>query len=228
LTGLPTSANHNGGIIKFGPDGKLYVIIGDAENPDSARNLDSLAGKILRVNSDGSAPTDNPFYFNGAGNRDKVYSRGHRNSFGFTFHPQTGDLWESENGPDSPEFDEVNRVTRGGDYGWDSSVQSGCRNSPPLIDPIVQFSIFAPTGIVAFPANSAIYPSAFQNNLLVSGFNDGTIRLVIANPAVQCGSGNTTVAYPGNVGGLISLMLGSDGYVYVSSTDGVIYRVIPH
>jgi len=232
LDNLPTAGNHNGGIIRFGPDGKLYVIIGDAGNPANAGNLDSLAGKILRVNSDGSAPTDNPFYASDP-NPDpnspskKVYSLGHRNSFGFTFHPQTNDLWESENGPNSPEFDEVNRVIAGGDYGWDSNGQSGCRNSPPLIDPIVQFSIFAPTGVVAIPANSAIYPSALQNNLLVGGFNDGTIRLVIANPLASCGSGNTSVAYPGNLGGLISLMLASDGYVYVSNGDSI-FRVVPH
>jgi aldose sugar dehydrogenase len=228
LDNLPTAGNHNGGIIQFGPDGKLYIIIGDAGSPSDAQNLDSLAGKILRINPDGTAPSDNPFYSDGTANRDKVFSFGHRNSFGFTFHPQTNELWESENGPSSPEFDEVNRVLSGNNYGWDSSGQSGCRFNPPFIDPVVQFSIFAPTGIVGIPANSTIYPSAFQNNLLVGGFNDGTIRLVIANPSSPCGSGNTSVAYPGNVGGLISLMLASDGYVYVSSVNGVIYRVIPH
>lgn len=233
LSNLPTSGSHNGGIIKFGPDGKLYVIIGDAENPSNAPNVDSLAGKVLRVNADGSAPTDNPFYVNDPNPdpnspRKKVYSYGHRNSFGFTFHPSTGDLWESENGPSSPQSDEVNRVIAGGNYGWDANGQSGCRNSPPLVDPIVAFPIFAPTGIVGIPASSSVYPFAYQGNLLVAGFNDGTIRLVIANPSVPCGSGNTSVAFSGGLGGLISMVLGSDGYVYVSSMNGVIYRVVPH
>lgn len=237
LTGLPKSANHNSGIIKFGPDGKLYMIIGDAENPSNAQNLDSLAGKVLRVNADGSAPTDNPFYANDPNPslnspRKKVYSLGHRNSFGLTFHPSTGDLWESENGPSGPQRDEVNRVVRGGNYGWDSTQQSGCRNLPlQFKDPIVEFPIFAPTGIVGIPSNSNVYPSAYQGNLLVAGFNDGTIRLVIANPSAPCGSGNTSVAFPGGSGLLISLMLGSDGYVYASgvpsSTDSAIYRVVP-
>ena len=62
LDNLPASTNHNGGIIQFGPDGKFYVVIGDAENTANAQSLTSLAGKILRVNSDGSAPSDNPFF----------------------------------------------------------------------------------------------------------------------------------------------------------------------
>jgi len=231
LTGLPTSANHNSGIIKFGPDGMLYIIIGDAESPSSAQDLDSLAGKILRVNpATGAGVSGNPFLGTGGPNRDRVYSLGHRNSFGFTFHPSTGDLWESENGPS--DFDEVNRITSGGNYGWNSSQRSGCRNlAPQFIDPIVQFPIFAPTGIVGIPSNSSVYSSAYQGNLLVAGFNDGTIRLVIANPSASCGSGNTSVAFTGGLGFLTSLVLGSDGYVYASgvpsTTNSAIYRVVP-
>ena len=214
--------------MSFGPDGKLYMIIGDAGSPNAAQDKTSLAGKILRVNPDGSSPPDNPFSSDPNPNARKVFSLGHRNSYGFTFHPSTNDLWESENGPDNPEFDEVNRVVAGGNYGWDSIGQSGCRNSPPFLDPIVELPIFAPTGIVVIPAGSSIYPPTYRHNFLVAGFIDGTIRLVIANPSATCGTGNTSVAYPGNVGGLISLMVASDGYVYVSSVNGVIYRVITH
>ncbi len=232
LNNLPTSSTHNGGIIKFGPDGKLYVVIGDAENPDNAQNLDSLAGKVLRVNSDGSAPTDNPF-FNGSGNRDKVYSYGHRNSFGITFHPSTGQLWESENGPNFN--DEVNRIVIGGNYGWDSSQRGGILNDPCCVDPIVVYNspLIAPTEIVGIPGNSSVYPQAYRNNLLVTAWNDGTIRLVIPNASNPALPGTTSVAYPGNVGGLVSMMLASDGYVYVTKggsgfSDGAIFRVIPH
>ena len=99
LDTLPVNSFHNGGIIQFGPDGKLYVIIGDAGNMANSQNLTSLAGKILRVNPDGSAPSDNPFFLNANANEKKVFSFGHRNSYGFGFHSHTGHLWETENGP---------------------------------------------------------------------------------------------------------------------------------
>jgi glucose/arabinose dehydrogenase len=192
-----------------------------------------LAGKVLRVNPDGSAPPDNPFYVNGTGNRDKVFSRGHRNSFGFTFHPQTGHLWESENGLN--DNDEVNRVVAGGNYGWDSSMQGGFLNNPCCINPIVAFNpVIAPTGIIAVPGNSAVYAPAYRNNLLMAAWNDGTIRLVIPNASNPDQPGTTSVAYPGGQGGLLSFMLGMDGYIYVTNglfvpfNGSSIFRVIPH
>jgi len=225
LDNLPGSFNHNSGIIKFGPDGKLYVVIGDAVlNPDDAQNLDSLAGKILRVNPDGSAPLNNPFYVDGTQNRDKVFSYGHRNSYGFTFHPQTNDLWESENGPQ--DNDEINRIVAGGNYGW--PTYRGIVNQPGFVDPILAFiSVIAPTGIIAIPGDSSIYPPAFRNNLLVAAFIDGKIRHVILSGANLDQFGGTSVAYTGGQGGLLSLMLGSDGYVYVSNINAI-FRVIPH
>ncbi|MDX2251233.1 MAG: PQQ-dependent sugar dehydrogenase [Nitrospira sp.] len=232
LEGLPTASIHNGGIIKFGPDGKLYVVIGDAENPDDAQTLTSLAGKVLRVNSDGSAPSNNPFFTNANANAKKIFSLGHRNSFGLTFHPQTGDLWETENGQD--DFDEVNRVIAGRNYGWDSSLRSGFLNKPCCVNPIVALPIIAPTGIIAVPAASAIYPPAYHNNLLVAAYIDGSIRLVVPNSLNPSGPGTTSVAYPGGEGGLVGMMLGNDGYVYVSNHDfnvqngSSIFRVIPH
>jgi glucose/arabinose dehydrogenase len=234
LDGLPTNTIHNGGIIKFGPDGNLYVVIGDADSPNDAQNLDSLAGKIVRVNPDGTAPADNPFYSGGAGNRDKVYSLGHRNSFGFTFHPQTSDLWESENGLN--DFDEVNRVLPGQNYGWgwNGNLQSGFINLPCCKNPILALPVIAPTGIVTVPGNSSLYPPIYRNNLLMASFNDGVIRLVIPDSSNPDQPGTTTVAYPGGQGGLVGMMLGNDGYVYVtnhnfSSFNGSsIFRVIPH
>jgi aldose sugar dehydrogenase len=137
--------NHNGGVIRFAGDGKLYVIFGDngrrgqmqnifddrgpafavpddqfgGPGPDNAH----FTGVILRLNDDGSAPSDNPFFALGAGiqgevgvNLQKIFAYGVRNSFGMAVDPVSGDLWDEQNGDDS--FDELNRVTAGSNLGW--------------------------------------------------------------------------------------------------------------
>jgi glucose/arabinose dehydrogenase len=136
--------NHDGGVIAFGPDGKLYIFIGDNGRRGQTQNLPlgpfgdgspddqfggpepdnaHLTGVMLRLNDDGTAPSDNPFFDVGAtmggevgGNIQKIFSYGHRNSFGFDFDPQSGDLWLEENGDDS--FTELNRVEPGMNGGW--------------------------------------------------------------------------------------------------------------
>jgi glucose/arabinose dehydrogenase len=225
LDNLPVSSNHNGGIIKFGPDGKLYVVIGDATIPSNAQDINSLSGKILRVNPDGSAASNNPFILNPNPNAQKVFSFGHRNSYGFTFHPQTNHLWESENGPD--DNDEINRVVSGGNYGW--PIVGGIVGNPSYRDPILAFNpVIAPTGIIAIPGNSSVYPPVYHNNLLVAVFIDGTIRHVVLSGANLDQFGGTSVAYTGGQGGLLSFMLGSDGYVYVSNSNGIFRVVVSH
>jgi glucose/arabinose dehydrogenase len=147
----PVRGNHNGGVIAFGPDKKLYVIVGDLGRRGALQNLpcgptatacngpedvtpddlfggpepddEHLSGVILRLNEDGSTPTDNPFFAAGAvmggevgANIQRLFAYGVRNSFGMAFDPQTGNLWQQENGEDA--FDEINRVTAGENSGW--------------------------------------------------------------------------------------------------------------
>ena len=140
--------NHDGGVLRFGPDGKLYVMVGDLGRRGQLQNLPSgptdtglgttvpddqfggpeaddahLAGVILRLNDDGSTPSDNPFFAVGASmggevgaNIQQIYSYGIRNSFGMAFDPRSGQLWTQENGEDA--FDELNRVEPGQNSGW--------------------------------------------------------------------------------------------------------------
>jgi glucose/arabinose dehydrogenase len=100
-----TRTNHNGGRILFGPDGMLYAVVGDGGvDQATAQDLDDVRGKVLRMTPSGGVPSDNPF-------TSLVFSFGLRNSFGFDFDPQTGDLWETENGPECN--DELNRIQAG-------------------------------------------------------------------------------------------------------------------
>ena len=222
LDNLPVSGNHNGGIIQFGPDGKLYVIIGDVQNTANSQSFTSLAGKILRVNPDGSAPSDNPFFSNPDANAKKVFSLGHRNSYGFTFHGHTGHLWETENGPG--DNDEINRAVAGGNYGW--PTVGGIANNPNFRNPILAYTpTIAPTGIISIPENSAVYPAAYRNNLLFTAWNDGRIRRVILSGPDLTLLGSSSTAYNGGQGGLLSLMLGADGFVYVSNTNAI-FKVV--
>lgn len=108
LTGILRNKYHDGGRLRFGPDGKLYVSTGDAQNGANAQNLNSLNGKVLRLNADGTRPSDNPY-----GNY--VWSYGHRNPQGLAFDSQ-GRLWEQEFG--NSVMDETNLITKGGNYGW--------------------------------------------------------------------------------------------------------------
>ena len=129
------ASNHNGGRIAFGPDGKLYVVIGDNAQPSNSQDrTGNLRGKILRVNPDGSIPPTNP-----SGSR--IWAYGIRNSIGFAFDPRNGRLWESENGPGCN--DEVNRIGRGATTGGDRANRAPIRTTadrPPGSSPSTRSS----------------------------------------------------------------------------------------
>lgn len=118
---IPAAANHAGCRLRFGPDDKLYVTTGDATDRELGQRMDSLAGKTLRLNDDGSVPADNPFVGQ-AGARPEIWSYGHRNAQGMDWQPGTNLMVQTEHGPsgfDGPGGgDEVNVVERGKNYGW--------------------------------------------------------------------------------------------------------------
>ncbi|MGH3113669.1 MAG: PQQ-dependent sugar dehydrogenase [Gaiellaceae bacterium] len=142
--GQAVRGNHDGGVVRFGPDGKVYAIVGDTGRRGQMQNLEfgpfgpgipddqfggpapdnaHFTGVIVRLNDDGTTPTDNPFYDAGAAiggaagaNIQKIYAYGIRNSYGLNFDPLSGDLWENENGDDT--FSELNRVEPGMNSGW--------------------------------------------------------------------------------------------------------------
>ncbi|MBX6377763.1 MAG: PQQ-dependent sugar dehydrogenase, partial [Clostridia bacterium] len=111
LDGIPGAPIHNGGQLRFGPDGRLYATTGDAGRAEDAQDPKRLNGKVLRLEADGRVPEDNPF-----GPGHPVYSLGHRNPEGLAFQPGTGRLYATEHGSSS--FDEVNLIRPGANYGW--------------------------------------------------------------------------------------------------------------
>lgn len=137
---------HNGGRIKFGPDKMLYITTGEIFKGELAQDLNSLNGKILRLTPDGEIPKDNPFP------NSPIYSYGHRNPQGLAWHPETGDLFESEHGP-SGEYgrfghDEINVIFKGGNYGWPKII--GAPGEKGYIDPIVVWKDATPPSGMTF------------------------------------------------------------------------------
>jgi aldose sugar dehydrogenase len=121
IEAIPAAPNHAGCRLRFGPDGKLYITTGDATDGELAQKMDSLAGKTLRLNDDGSVPPDNPFTSQ-QGARPEIWSIGHRNAQGLDFQPGSDLMFQTEHGPsgfDGPGGgDEVNIVERAKNYGW--------------------------------------------------------------------------------------------------------------
>jgi glucose/arabinose dehydrogenase len=199
LTGLESASGyHNGGDLVFGADGMLYASLGEAHDAARAQDPGDLGGKIVRIAPDGSVPGDGPF---GAGN--PVWTYGHRNSFGLCVDPATGDLWETENGPDRD--DELNLIERGGNYGWPEVT--GRSGDDRFVDPVA-----------VFPDTVALTGCAVVEGTLYAGaYNDGVLY---ALPTHDRTSGAMrSVASFGS--GIADVAAGPDGRLYVATNDAI-------
>jgi len=192
---------HNGGDLAFGLDGRLYVTTGEAHDPARAQDPADLGGKILRVEPDGGAPPDNPF-----GGDDLVYALGIRNSFGICVDPVTGDVWETENGPDR--FDEVNEIEAGGNYGWPDQLGPG--GEPGFADPILAFeTVIVPTGCAVAGDGSALFFGTYGGELhrLALPADDTARDEVVANVS----------------GSITDVARAPDGTIWIATSDAI-YR----
>ena len=197
LDNIPSAMLHNGGRIKFGPDGKLYITTGDATVPSSAQDINSLTGKILRINKDGTIPEDNPF-----GNY--IYSYGHRNPQGIAWHPLTGELYSSEHEP--VRNDELNIIKKGGNYGW--PLVECDEISQEYINPIRCYSEFtlAPSGI-AFYNKNELYIAGLRGNQLRCIVFAEDYKTIITEEALF------------NFLGRIREVVEHNGYLYISTSN---------
>ena len=185
IDAIPASQYHAGTRLKFGPDGKLYITTGDATKQARAQKLDSINGKTLRLNDDGTIPDDNPFVKQ-AGARPEIWTYGHRNAQGMDFHPETGLMFQTEHGPSLIDGvsllgkrsggDEVNIVERGKNYGWDKISHSMTKKG--METPIIEFSPAIAPGSGAFYRGN-LFPD-FKNNFFIGALKgEMIIRLVL-------------------------------------------------
>jgi glucose/arabinose dehydrogenase len=220
----PTASGtyHDGGRILFGPDGKLWAVQGEAHHAANAQDLSITAGKVLRMNTNGSAPNDNPF------NNKIIWSYGLRNSFGFDFDPQTGNLWETENGPSCN--DEVNRIMKGRNYGWGShqtclTPPAAPRNTnqdgpKPVLPKLFYTPTVAPVG-AAFCDACGLGPKT-SGRFFFAEYNTGRLIKVRLNAARTGVAAQTTVF---NHSGMVSIETAPDGSLYFSDDSGI-YKLI--
>lgn len=203
LDDIPASAIHDGSRVKFGPDGRLYVTTGDAANPALSQDLGSYAGKILRLNHDGTTPADNPL-------ASPIYSYGHRNPQGIDWHPQTGELWATEHGPTG--FDELNRILPGRNYGWPVIVGGDSR--PDMETPVAHYSpAIAPSGMT-FYGGTAI--PAFNGDLFFGTLRGMHLRRVrLSGTQVITQEALMTERY----GRIRDVVFGPDGFLYFTTSN---------
>lgn len=217
-----SSPYHNGGRIAFGPDGKLYAIVGDGHSAGNAQDLTgNLRGKILRMNPDGSVPGTNPTI---GGKRTRIFAYGIRNSFGFAFDPMTGDLWETENGPECN--DEINLVRRGDNYAWGSSQSCPDTNQDgPAPRRLPEFNFSSTIGITGAAFCDGCGLPGRQGDLLFGACCDGGLlrRVVLDAARDDVASGPfTMLTAPG--GSILSMEVAPNGSIYFSDSNSI-YRL---
>jgi len=208
LDGIPSDEYRDGGRIKFGPDGKLYVSTGDASIPELSQDLDSLAGKILRTNEDGTIPQDNPF------SNSPVYAYGFRNVQGLAWTPNSGALYSSDQG--GAGNDEINLISPGKNYGWPHEECNSSDDDNRYTPPVLCFNpSLEPSGI-AFAFSNKL---GYQNHLIVATLKGSHLRDI----DFDSGSQNTILV---GYGRIIDLVESEDGSIFVltSNTDG---RALP-
>ncbi|RMW34662.1 MAG: PQQ-dependent sugar dehydrogenase [Candidatus Nitrosomarinus sp.] len=211
LDGIPGAPWHDGGRIQFGPDEKLYISTGDAISPGLSQDLSSLAGKILRINPDGTIPTDNPF------ESSPVFSYGHRNPQGLAWSTN-GMFVSSEHGPSGElgyGHDEVNIILKGKNYGWPNIV--GNSSDENFVNPLIHSgqSTWAPSGMVFYDSDKI---SSFSGKFLIGTLRGEHLMVVEINDDGSLIS--TEKFFDGDFGRIRTAQIDHDGNLYLLTANG--------
>lgn len=218
-----SATNHNGGAIHFGPDGKLYVAVGENAVPSNSQTLDNRLGKVLRLNSDGSIPSDNPFFNTASGDNRAIWVLGLRNPFTFAFQPGTTRMFINDVGQSS--WEEINDGIVSSNYGWPNT--EGPTSNPSFRAPIFAYGRSpsdtggcAITGGAFYNPATTQYPASYVGKYFFADFCSGWIRLL--DP-----SNNTATGFATGIANPVDLQVGADGSLYyLARASGAVFRVL--
>jgi glucose/arabinose dehydrogenase len=222
LNTLSSATNHNGGAMHFGADGKLYVAVGENANGANSQTMTNLLGKVLRINSDGSIPTDNPFFNTASGVNRAIWALGLRNPYTFAFQPGTNRMFINDVGQNT--WEEINDGIAGSNYGWPST--EGTTSNPSFRSPLFAYGHgTGPTVGCAITGgafyNPAInqYPSDYVGKYFFADFCSGWIRRF--DPAT-----GTATDFASGISSPVDLHVGPDGNLYyLARGNGAVYRI---
>jgi len=201
-------AGHQGGAIRFGPDGMLYAGIGEQTAGAPAQSLDTLQGKILRLRPDGSIPEDNPFFAQAAGKYRAIWALGLRNPFALAFDPASGRLFANDVG--GAAWEEVDEIVRGGNYGW--PVVEGVSLDPRFRDPIHAYGRGEGKSIAGgafYACRVPLFPETLRGKYFFAEYDGGWIEYL--DPAAP----ERPRMFARGFKGPVDLQVGADGALYV-------------
>ncbi len=213
---VPGAPNHSGMRCRFGPDGKLYVTTGDSTDWNLAQKTDSLAGKTLRLNDDGTVPKDNPFVGKESF-RPEIWTLGNRNAQGLAFQPGSGLVFETEHGPSGFEGkggggDEVNILEAGKNYGWPEVHHTQTKEG--IIAPLLEYSPACSPASAMF-YNGSVF-QAFKGNFFFGCLRGNRIIRVVLDGRKIVSQENLL---EGSHGRIREMAEGPDGYIYFSTSN---------
>ena len=215
-----SATNHNGGALHFGPDGKLYIAIGDNAVGSNSQSMGTVFGKVLRINSDGTIPTDNPFYGSTSGNNRAIWAMGLRNPFNFAFDPTNSTMFINDVGQNT--WEEVNRGARGANYGWPTTEgpTSDSRFTSPFYSYNHSTGGCSIIGAAFYRPATVQFPSAYVGQYFFGDYCSGYIRRL--NPSTAAVTNFAT-----GISSLVDIRVAADGSLYylTRGAGGSLYRV---